>query len=318
MRFSILIPAYKLHYLKTCIDSVIAQSFGDFEVIILNDNSPEDIESIIKSYSDNRIKYFKNSSNVGAEEVVDNWNKCLSESKGDYVLCMGDDDCLASNCLEVYNQLINKYPQSHVYHAWTCIIDEDGKAIKMQEKRPEVESKYSALYGRWFNRRMQYIGDWLFQRESLKANGGFYKLPYAWGSDDITAIMCAMDQPIINSQIPLFFYRENQQTISNSGNNKGKAVALNLQKQWFEVFFDNVGNIIDRPSQLFLHYSMAHLSEYFNNEFVVCIREDLIENRKLSDLAYWLRTSSAIEVGRLKIVFLYLKTIIKHVLCIKR
>ena len=97
MKYSILIPAYKAKFFYECLDSALNQSFKDYEVIILNDASPEDLDSIVGTFHDNRIRYYKNEVNVGAINVVDNWNTLLSLAKGDFVACIGDDD-------KLYNQ----------------------------------------------------------------------------------------------------------------------------------------------------------------------------------------------------------------------
>jgi glycosyltransferase involved in cell wall biosynthesis len=90
--FSIGIPAFKAKYLNECIDSILRQTYANFELIIVNDASPEDLETIVKSFTDSRIKYYCNDKNFGAEHVVDNWNKCLSIATGDFFVLMGDDD----------------------------------------------------------------------------------------------------------------------------------------------------------------------------------------------------------------------------------
>ena len=190
MRFSITIPAYKAKYLRECIESILSQTYSDFELIIVNDASPENLTSIIETFNDSRIKYFINTKNCGAVNVVDNWNKCLAYAKGDYIICMGDDDKLLPTCLEEYDKLINKFPDLGVYHAWTQIIDENSNIVRLQEMRPEFESVYSMMWGRWSG-RIQFIGDFLFNRKRLIKNGGFYKLPLAWSSDDISAYIAA-------------------------------------------------------------------------------------------------------------------------------
>ena len=83
IKFSITIPAYKDKYLKETIDSVLAQTYTHFEVVIVNDASPYDLDSIVSQYTDPRIRYFKNEKNCGARNVVDNWNICLSHATGD-------------------------------------------------------------------------------------------------------------------------------------------------------------------------------------------------------------------------------------------
>ena len=196
MKFSILIPAYKAEFLWECIDSVLAQTYADFELIIVNDASPEDLTSIVKSFKDSRIRYYVNEKNYGALNVVDNWNKCLSYATGDYVICMGDDDKLKPNCLEEYVKLIEKYPGLGVYHAWTEIIDENSDFVDITAGRPEYESVYSLIWHRWYARKQQFIGDFLFDAKLLRANGGFYKLPMAWASDNISANIAAQKNGI--------------------------------------------------------------------------------------------------------------------------
>ena len=192
MFFSITIPAYKKKYLKEAIDSCLAQSYKDFELVIVNDHSPEDLDSIVKSYNDSRIRYYVNEKNCGAINVVDNWNKCLEYAKGDYIICMGDDDRLLPCCLREYRKLIEKYPKLKVYHAWTQMIDDNGEMYMYQESRPEYEGAYALLWHRWLFRNCQFIGDFCFSTDNLRAQGGFFKLPLAWSSDDITVFRAAL------------------------------------------------------------------------------------------------------------------------------
>lgn len=124
IKFSVTVPAYKAQFLAECIDSILAQTYKNFELIIVNDASPQDFDSIVSKYDDPRSRYYKNEVGFGAEHVVGNWNKCLEYAKGDYVICMGDDDKLKPCCLEEYAKLINIYPDLNVFHALTEMIDE--------------------------------------------------------------------------------------------------------------------------------------------------------------------------------------------------
>ena len=106
MKFSVTIPAYKAKFLKEAIESVLSQTYEKFELIIVDDNSPENLKAIVDEFSDSRIRYYRNPQNCGAVNVVDNWNICLSYCTGEYVICMGDDDRLLPNCLYEYLKLI--------------------------------------------------------------------------------------------------------------------------------------------------------------------------------------------------------------------
>lgn len=289
MKFSVTIPAYKKRYLKESIASIICQSFADFELIIVNDASPEDLDSIVNSFDDNRIRYFKNEKNFGAINVVNNWNKCLEYAQGDYIICMGDDDRLTPICLEEYAKLIEKYPGLGVYHAWTEIIDEDGNFYKMQQPRPIIEGVYSFCWNRWHGRNLQFIGDFCFDTKMLREDGGFYNLPMAWASDDITAVRAARYNGIANTQVLCFQYRENRFSISTSGSQAIKMKATVQEKKWYQDFImqqmpqneteekyrDLVKNDFDRYFTFKMKYQMSldMKKKYWRLFFWICNRK---------------------------------------------
>ncbi len=90
---SVLMPAYNGEkFLAEAIDSVLNQTFPDFELLIVNDGSGDATETIIKGYSDNRIVYIKNDINRG---LIYTLNKGVDEAKGKYIARMDVDDiCL--------------------------------------------------------------------------------------------------------------------------------------------------------------------------------------------------------------------------------
>lgn len=278
--FSIAIPAYKGKFLKECIESILAQSYTFFEIIIVNDASPENLDAIVKKFTDQRIKYYKNNQNCGAINVVENWNKCLAYSSGDFIICMGDDDKLLPNCLQTYVNLINKYPNLEIYHGWSEIIDEESQYKDIQEPRPEWESTYSLIWNRWTNRKKQYIGDFLFKTQSLKKAGGFYKLPLAWSSDDITATLISYPLGIANTQEIIFQYRENRLTISSSSNYDLKLEAILLEKEWYKNFLKSTPtNVTD------IKY-WTSLNHIFNKYFEEKIHDTIIESFKSHSIFY--------------------------------
>ena len=237
MTFSITIPAYKARFLDEAIKSVIAQTYQDWQLVIVDDCSPEDLKSIVEPYlADSRVEYYRNEKNCGAVDVVDNWNICLSHCTGDYVICMGDDDRLLPCCLAELSKTIDMYPELNVYHLQTEIIDESGKIIETLEERPEQEDVLSLMTKRWEGRK-QYIGDFCYSRKHLNAFGGYYPLPYAWGSDDITLFRAALPSGIANVSRTGFQYRENQYSISLAHNDAEKVATVLLQREWYQKAF---------------------------------------------------------------------------------
>lgn len=285
---SIMIPAYKSRYLAEAIESCLSQSYSNFEIVIVDDASPENLYAIVQRYSDDRIRFYRNVHNCGAFNVVDNWNICLSFSKGEYVICMGDDDRLKPCCLDEYVQLINQYPSLNVYHAWTELIDYKGDVIKVLPHRPEFQGCMEMIWNHW-NGDSQYIGDFCFKAQHLRDNGGFFKQPLAWASDDITTARAAAVHGIANTQNIAFQSRENSLTISKSGNNDIKIEAKLLEKKWFQHFFSKMklsnnsneqNYYIKLEEQLLPHYQeqvLLYIKEYLHESLFNIIK--LIENR---------------------------------------
>ena len=285
IKFSILIPAYKAAYLQECIDSILGQTYKNLELIIVNDASPENVDSIVKKHDDSRIRYYVNDKNIGALNVVDNWNKCLELAVGDYVICMGDDDKLKPNCLEEYVVLLSKYPDIGLLHGWAEIIDEHSLPVKMTVHRCEYESTMSLMWHRMFAYTYQFIGDFCFNRRWLLENGGFYKLPLAWGSDDISAFIGSSKNGVANTQKVVFQYRVNSQTITNTGNPIPKLMAILQEKEWKREFVKNC-DYKDNIDVLYRQDLLENTDVDFHKKQVRVLAADIRQHK--CRLFYWL------------------------------
>lgn len=96
MKVSVCIPTYRYgRYIAETIDSILGQTFTDFELLIVDDNSQDGTADIVVSYAqrDPRIRFSVNPENLG---MVKNWNYCLSQAQGDYIKFVFGDDLLAS------------------------------------------------------------------------------------------------------------------------------------------------------------------------------------------------------------------------------
>lgn len=91
-KISVLMPLYNTNelYLREAIESIINQSYRDFELILINDSSTdENVEKVALSYTDKRIRYYKNEANLGISATR---NKLLDLSTGEYLAIMDHDD----------------------------------------------------------------------------------------------------------------------------------------------------------------------------------------------------------------------------------
>lgn len=309
MKFSITIPAYKQKYLYEAIKSCLAQTYKDFELIIVDDASPENLKTVVERFHDKRIKFYRNEKNCGAVDVVDNWNTCLSYAKGDYVICMGDDDCLSDCCLSEYVKLMEKYPKLGVYHAWTEVIDEHSEYLTMQQPRPEWESCLSLLWNRWNGRNRQYIGDFCFKRDLLILNGGFMKLPLAWASDDISAVIAARQGGIANTQVPCFKYRQNRQTITSTGNVDIKMDAILTEKEWYQNFIkeyrqnisDNIPHKFLDIEQKYMKSIESEIDQHFKKKYRMQMQADM--RISLCRIFHWMKKKEKYGISSKRVLY---------------
>jgi glycosyltransferase involved in cell wall biosynthesis len=94
LKISICIPAYKrIEYLEKLLDSILIQSFKDFEVVITDDSNDSSVRQFIEKYQQKfLLTYQKNSTPLGTPE---NWNEAIRKAKGDWIKLMHDDDWFA-------------------------------------------------------------------------------------------------------------------------------------------------------------------------------------------------------------------------------
>lgn len=94
---SVCIPAYHGgDALRQAIASVLAQRYRDFELLVIDDASPEDLGHLVAQFDDPRLVYRRNAHNLGPQG---NWNRCLSLARGRYFKLLPHDDWLHPDCL---------------------------------------------------------------------------------------------------------------------------------------------------------------------------------------------------------------------------
>ena len=172
-KITIAIPTYKrLGALKEAIDSAANQiNYYDYDVMII-DNNPKrdcDVEKMITSMKNNRISYYKNNKNIG---MYNNWNRCITLAKGDYVTILNDDDTLCENYLSVAHKNLEENPAMHAFLFGFQYIDAESKIINSEIKPPTKIIKIIPLDFMYGNINPGSLGV-LFRKKSLIEIGGF-------------------------------------------------------------------------------------------------------------------------------------------------
>ena len=130
---SICIPVFNgIDYIQDSINSVLSQSYENFELLIVDNCSTDDTQSIIKAYDDERIRFESNNSNIGA---INNFTKCVELAVGEYFVLLPHDDILLPGALlEFVNTMKNKNV-GFVYSAMQ-VIDKNGNLLHKKINYP--------------------------------------------------------------------------------------------------------------------------------------------------------------------------------------
>ncbi|MGB7414144.1 MAG: glycosyltransferase family A protein, partial [Thermosynechococcaceae cyanobacterium] len=125
-KVSIIIPAYNVMcYLPSTVDSVLDQTFKDFELIIVNDGSSDNIVPWSSNLKDLRVKFISQE-NKGAQIAR---NVGLENATGDYIALLDADDLWEPTKLEKQVSYLDKHPDIGVVYTWTGLIDEQGSSL---------------------------------------------------------------------------------------------------------------------------------------------------------------------------------------------
>lgn len=214
MMFTFILPAWKGKFLRDAVTSILNQNYKDFELVVVDDCSPDDIMGIIESFSDKRVRYYRNEKNIGGYNLVRQWNHCLEYATGNYVILATDDDVYEPDFLVRMSELIEKYPNVDLLRSRILQVDSDNNIINIDTCYKEFlthnEFIYHILHGMKGG-----IPQYVFKTSAIRAKGGFLDFPLAWGADDATAIMMS-DNGVATTQDHLVRFRWSNVNISNN------------------------------------------------------------------------------------------------------
>ena len=284
IKYSFVLPAYKARFFREALDSILAQTYKDFELIIVNDASPEDLDSIVKGYSDPRIRYYVNEKNIGGKDLVAQWNHCLEYATGEYVILASDDDIYYPLYLEKMDNLVCKHPNINVFRPRKMYVDGNGNITSVEGFLKELVTRLEFIYS-WVN---NWIGGgiphYIFRRTALLEIGGFSNYPIAWFSDDSTVLRLSENGLVASDEV-LFAFRMSGINICSSVHTKEvllkkiKATEV-FHKEILKIIINSTTNdavstfikkqLLSWKINDFLFYSKI-LPNIFNTKFKVAI-----------------------------------------------
>ena len=177
---TVLMPVYNgTRYLREAIDSILKQTFEDFEFLIIDDASTDESANEILSYSDKRIRFVQNESNVGQVRCQ---NIGLDLARGKYIARLDQDDSSLATRLHRQVDLMESEHRLAVVGTWMSKVDDNGHEIDLW--RGKVDDPADYLFTSLTNSLPLYHPSVMFRRDAvMSVNGYDESLPYCEDQD---------------------------------------------------------------------------------------------------------------------------------------
>ncbi len=124
---SVCVPTYnKARYLRKSLDSIINQTYGNLEIIVSDNPSTDNTEEMVKSFTDERMKYYRNPTNIGC---YNNYNRCLKVATGEFVAFYHSDDIYELSIVEKEVESLQNHTDVAAVFTPDTLLNENDKVI---------------------------------------------------------------------------------------------------------------------------------------------------------------------------------------------
>lgn len=234
-------------YLREAIDSILGQTFKDFEFLIIDDGSTDDSAEIIRSYTDSRIRLIQNEENIGLTRSL---NKGLKLAKGQYIARMDADDISLLCRLETQGRFLDEHPRVGLVSSSYIKINVAGEEIGFQKVSTEND-EIKELFLKGLNQFCHPSS--MFRKECIK-KVGTYREFFKYAQDYDLWRRIAEEYSVANIGEPLLRWRISHNSISSTA-------------ETYQFAFHHMGIILAEQRQKYGKDSLGYYPE--KKEFVL-------------------------------------------------
>ena len=232
-KISIVIPLFNTpeKYLKELIDSVVAQSYGNWELCLADGSTSPKTGAYIKKHynSEGRIVYRKIEENLG---ISGNTNFAISMGTGEFIMFCDHDDVVAPNALYEMVKVINEKPKTDIVYTDEDLINSDGTVHSSPRFKPDFNFD--------FLRSINYICHIFLVRKSLIDRVGMLRKEFD-GAQDYDFILRCCEQTEHIAHVPKVLYHWRAHDNSTAGNPESKQYAVDAGKRALEEHYRRMG-----------------------------------------------------------------------------
>lgn len=260
-------------YLRQAIDSILAQTYSNFEFIIVDDCSTDNSLSILESYEDKRIQILKNSKNIGLTKSL---NKALAICKGEFIARMDSDDISAPDRFEKQIEYQKSHPNVIVCGTWTKLIGDWKSSHTNEYLRRTIPDRETFRICQLFSNNPNIVHPTaMFSRKLMLDNNVWYNEEYVYSQDYRMWIDCNNCAECAIIPEVLLNYRVHDKAISSSKKDiQEDCVYRIIQEQ-----LDKIHLILDEKKKAY-HIGLLTERKPYDKEIKSWIKEIISANKK--------------------------------------
>ena len=210
VKVTVLMPVFNCEsFLKSAIDSVLNQSFCDYEFLIINDGSNDNSGDIILSYNDSRINYIKNETNL---ELISTLNKGIDIAKGKYIIRMDADDVSLPERIEKLVKFMDANPEVALCGSWFQTFGKQKQVIKYATNNDDIRV-------RMLHQTQFCHPSVILRKDVLKQNNYLFNLDFIHAEDYELFVRISEKHKVANIPEVLLNYRTHKTSVSFQNEN---------------------------------------------------------------------------------------------------
>lgn len=274
---AIVIPAYKDKFLSKVLKDLSKQTNKNFNVYIGDDNSPYPIRVTVDKYKTNLpITYVKFNTNLGGNNLVLQWERCIQLVQNEkWIWLFSDDDELDDDCVDAFYNYQKLHPTLHIFHFDVNIINEKSEIIKRCTPYPSQLSATEFYKMKMEGSIQSFVVENIFSIYIYNQIKGFEKFDLAWGSDTATWVKMIGDTKLHTIPTATVRWRESTENITPNFSEDimmRKAKALISFFSWSNYYFHNT-NITKSNISYFIK-RMRLYSKHIKLNIILKIADD--------------------------------------------
>ena len=270
---TVLLPVYNAEkFLRESIDSILNQTYQNFEFLLINDGSTDTSREIILNYTDARIRYLENEKNIG---LIQTLNRGIAEAKGSYIARMDADDVSRADRLIKQVDFLESNPSYGMVGSWCSVIN--------TSKKIEYHTSHASLQFALLN-YCCFVHPSVMLRKSVLIENQFYFDSHFVHSEDYELWTRLLTKTkAANLPDYLLSYREHEYQISSIYREEQLAMFSDIIRNYLQRLDAEIPEIfiqlftIEKLKVQHTGMRLIHLNEYY----LYCLEKNIFDNKVL-------------------------------------